>query len=71
MFRLIRWLFQGNFLYDFCFGTAFGAIMFAVVTGTTISCSLGRWYGPVRGLSFLDVYGSFTLILTQLAREPS
>ncbi len=30
--------------------------MFAVVTGTTISCSLCRQYRPVLTLSFLDVY---------------
>jgi hypothetical protein len=29
---------------------------FAVATGTTISCSLGRQYGPVFSPSFLDVY---------------
>ncbi len=43
--------------FDFCFGTACGAIMFAVATGTTFSCSLGRLYRPVLSLSFLDVYG--------------
>jgi hypothetical protein len=31
---------------------------FAVATGTTISGSLGRQYGPVFSLSFLDVYAS-------------
>jgi hypothetical protein len=30
----------------------------AVTTCTTISCSLGRQYGRVLSLSFLDVYGS-------------
>jgi hypothetical protein len=30
---------------------------FAKATGTTISCSLGRWYGPVFSLSLLNVYG--------------
>ncbi len=30
--------------------------MFAMATGTTISCSLRRWYVPVLSLSFLDVY---------------
>jgi hypothetical protein len=29
---------------------------FAVATGTTISCSLGRQYRPVFSLSILDVY---------------
>jgi hypothetical protein len=38
------------FCFDFAFGTAFGAIMLAVATGTTISCSLARQYGPVIGL---------------------
>jgi hypothetical protein len=32
--------------------------MFAEATGTTISCSLGRWYGPMLSQSFLDVYGT-------------
>jgi hypothetical protein len=41
----------------FCFGTAFGAIKFAVATGTTISFSLGRQYRPELSLCFLDVYG--------------
>jgi len=31
--------------------------VFAVANGTTIPCSLGRQYGPVHSLSFLDVYG--------------
>jgi hypothetical protein len=31
--------------------------MFAAASGTTISCSLGRQYGPVLSLSFLDDYG--------------
>jgi hypothetical protein len=30
--------------------------MFAVTSGTTISCSLGWWYGPVFSPYFLDVY---------------
>jgi hypothetical protein len=43
MFRLC----QGNvFVLIFCFGT-------------TVSCSLGRQYGPVLSLSFLDAYESF------------
>jgi hypothetical protein len=29
---------------------------FEVAAGTTISCSLDRWYSPVFSLSFLDVY---------------
>jgi hypothetical protein len=31
-----------------------------VAIGTTISCSLGKWYGPVLSLSFLDVYVSMS-----------
>jgi hypothetical protein len=31
---------------------------FAVATGTAISFSLGRQYGLVPGLSFLDIYDS-------------
>jgi hypothetical protein len=30
--------------------------IFAVAISTTISCSLGRQYGPVLSLAFLDVY---------------
>jgi hypothetical protein len=33
------------------------APFFAVATGTSISCSLGRRYGPVFSLTFIDVYG--------------
>jgi hypothetical protein len=29
-----------------------GAIVLAVATGTTISCSLGRWNAPVVSMSF-------------------
>jgi hypothetical protein len=47
------------FCFNFCFGTACGAIMFAVAIGTTISCSLARQYRPVFSLSFLDVYETF------------
>ncbi len=50
---------QGNVKTSFCFGTACGEIMFVVVTDTTISFSLGRQYGPVHSLSFLDVCESF------------
>jgi hypothetical protein len=52
------------------FGTACGTIIFAEATGTTISCILGRWYGPLFSLSFLNVYagktkwGSITVPLT-------
>ncbi len=45
------------FLFLLCFGTACGAIVFAVSTGTTISSSLGKQYEPALSLSFLDVYG--------------
>ncbi len=49
----------------FCFGTACGAIMFAVATDTTISCSLGRQYVPVLSLSLLNVfYGVYLSTLT-------
>ncbi len=44
------------FEFEFGIGTAFGAIMLAVATGTTISCSLARQY-KVIGLFFFDVYG--------------
>jgi hypothetical protein len=45
------------FCFYFDFGMAFGAIMFAVATGTTIFCSLARQYRPLLSLSFFDVYG--------------
>jgi hypothetical protein len=59
MFRpsISLWL-GGCFCFDFCFGTLYGAIVAAVDTGTTISCSLGRQYGPLLSLFFLDVYGA-------------
>ncbi len=44
------------FCFDFCFGAACHDIVFAMATGTTISCSLGWQYEPVLSLSFLDVY---------------
>jgi hypothetical protein len=44
------------FRFDFSFGTACGAIMFAAATGKTISCSFGRRCKTVLSLSFLDVY---------------
>jgi hypothetical protein len=47
------------FLFWFYIGTECGAIMFAMATGTTISCSLGRQYGPVLRLSFLDAFVFF------------
>jgi hypothetical protein len=47
----------GMLLFRSCFVSACGAIMLAAATGTTISCLLGRQYGPVLSLSLLDVYG--------------
>jgi hypothetical protein len=44
---------MGMFFVLFSFGTACGAIMLVAATGTTISCSLGRWYMPVLCLSYL------------------
>jgi hypothetical protein len=41
------------FLFYFHYGTAYRAIIFAVITETTMSCSLGRWYGH-RHLSNID-----------------
>jgi len=46
--------------FFFCFGTACPAIIFAVVTCTTISCNLSRWYQPMISLHFFDVYGQST-----------
>ena len=42
--------------------------MFALATGTTISCNYGKWYGQLFSLSFLDVYLSLCLqwLLTHL-----
>ncbi len=37
--------------------------MFAKVTGTAISCSLGRQYKPILSLSFLDIYDVAPLCL--------
>jgi hypothetical protein len=47
---------QRNILVSFSFGAACGAVMFAVATDTTISCCLGRQYGPLFRPSFLDAY---------------
>jgi hypothetical protein len=41
----------------FGFGTACSSVIFAVDTGTTISCSLGRRYRAGLRLSFVDIYG--------------
>jgi hypothetical protein len=45
------------YLSQLSMGTACSAVMFAVATDTTISCTLYRQYGPVLSLSSLDVYG--------------
>ncbi len=47
---------KGMFLFSFLIWQSMWRHYFAVATGTTISCSLGRWYGTVFSLSFLDVY---------------
>ncbi len=45
------------FCFDFWFGTACAVPLFySMATGTTITCSLGRWCRPVFCLSFLVVY---------------
>ncbi len=49
------------FSFWFCHGAVCGTIMFAVATGTTISCSLGRHYGTELKTSSLDVYASLLL----------
>jgi hypothetical protein len=46
-----------NLIFYFSFGRNW-AIMFAVATGTTISCNLRIQYKPVLSLPFLDVYVS-------------
>ncbi len=58
------------FLFCYCFGTACGAIMFAVSTVTTISCNLARRYGPVLSLYFFDVYDDIRAI-QGLTYDPS
>ncbi len=52
MFRLNR---LECILVLYCFGTACGAIMFAVVTGITISCSLCRWYRSMLIISQMSM----------------
>jgi len=54
----------GNVFVWFYFGTACDTIIFAVDTATTISHSLGKRYGPVLSLSFLDVYDSISNIVS-------
>jgi hypothetical protein len=56
------------FCFDFSFGTACGAIMFAAANGITISCSFGRWYWPVLSLYFLDVYECYRRQLSLLSQ---
>ncbi len=48
---------KGMFWFWFLIFVQHVASLFAVATGTTISCSLGRQYGPVFSLSFLNIYG--------------
>jgi len=50
------------FCFDFWFWYSMWHHYFIVAIGTTISCSLGRRYGPVFSLSFLGVYGYTPLI---------
>jgi hypothetical protein len=58
MVRLSRWLCQGN-VFVLIFDLVQHVVpFFAVATDTITSCSLGRQYGPVFSLSFLDVYGN-------------
>ncbi len=52
---------KGMFLFWFLILYSMWRHYFAVATDTITSCSLGRWYGPVYSLSFLDVYGSTQL----------
>ncbi len=53
MCRLSRWLCQGNVFLYFSFGTVCGAMIFAVATGTAISCC------HLLSLSFIDVYENY------------
>ncbi len=50
-----------SFLDIYDHGISYDTIKSAVVTGTTISCSLGWRYVPVLSPSFLDIYGHGTL----------
>jgi hypothetical protein len=58
------------FCFDFCLGTTWIAIKLAVANGLSISCSLGRWYGPLLNLSFLDVYGVACVVPKNTQRVP-
>ncbi len=58
------------FLFQFFFDTACGAIMFAVATGTTISCNLGKQYTSFINLSFSDVYGSLQKLVSLYPQFP-
>ncbi len=53
--RLSRYA-KGMFLFWFLIWYSIWRHYFAVATDTITSCSLGRQYGPVFSLSFLDVY---------------
>jgi hypothetical protein len=57
------------FCFDFSFGTACGAIMFAAANGITISCSFGRQCRPVLSLSFLDVSECYRRWLSLLSQH--
>jgi hypothetical protein len=50
------------FCFDFSFWFSMWHHYFAVASDTITSCSLGRQYGPVFSLSFLDVYGSIPAV---------
>ncbi len=58
-----------KFLFLSWFCTACVAIMFAMAIGTTISCSLGRRYRPVLGLSLSDVYDYYIYWLWSTFRD--
>ncbi len=48
--------------FDFCFGTASGAIMFAMAIGTTISCDMDRQYA--QSIFLRCLCSNFVLIKT-------
>ncbi len=59
MFKLSRWLCQAN-VFVLIFDLVQHVAHYFVVAIGTISCCLGRRYGPVFSLSFLDAYVSST-----------
>jgi len=61
---------KGMFLFWFLIWYSMWYHYFAVVTGTTISCNLGRRYRLVFSLSFLDVYGFSKSMDNQCRLEP-